>query len=144
MEISSEVQRHFKTQFLKRAKFAMISTVATIVDLLVYAIIIYYIFASSFHASSRIQMTVATAIAALFGMVVNFFLQKKYVFSLKRSLGEAFMLSILVSAGAIILEALIVYFLAQIDFFHSSLLMKMVPKIIAMIIIFFIPITSCI
>ena len=51
----------------------------------------------------------ATLIAYSSSVVLNFFLQRYFVFELKRSLRSAFALSMLVSVGGLLLDAAIVY-----------------------------------
>ena len=51
----------------------------------------------------------ATLIAYSSSVVLNFFLQRYFVFELRRSLRSAFALSMLVSVGGLLLDAAIVY-----------------------------------
>ncbi len=51
----------------------------------------------------------ATLIAYSSSVVLNFFLQRYFVFELRRSLRSAFLLSMVVSVGGLLLDAAIVY-----------------------------------
>lgn len=53
----------------------------------------------------------ATVIAYSSSVVLNFFMQRYFVFELRRSLRSAFLLSMLVSLGGLFLDAAIVWFL---------------------------------
>lgn len=55
----------------------------------------------------------ATVVAYSSSVVLNFFLQRYFVFELRRSLGAAFALSMLVSLGGLLLDAGIVWALHQ-------------------------------
>jgi len=86
---------------MMKVKFAMSSSVATIVDYVLYQVLVRYFFSPV--ASNLISATV--------GMVINFFLQKKYIFELKRSVNIAFIISLLVSVGGIGISTIIIHFL---------------------------------
>lgn len=84
-----------------KVKFAMSSSLATLVDYVLYQVLVRYFFSPV--ASNLISATV--------GMVINFFLQKKYIFELKRSVNIAFIISLLVSVGGIGISTIIIHFL---------------------------------
>jgi len=86
---------------MMKVKFAMSSSVATLVDYVLYQVLVRYLFSPV--ASNLISATV--------GMVINFFLQKKYIFELKRSVNIAFIISLLVSVGGIGISTIIIHFL---------------------------------
>ena len=79
----------------------MSSSVATLVDYVLYQVLVRYLFSPV--ASNLISATV--------GMVINFFLQKKYIFELKRSVKIAFIISLFVSVGGIGISTIIIHFL---------------------------------
>lgn len=87
--------------FMMKVKFAMSSSVATLVDYILYQILVRYLFSP----------VVSNLISATVGMVINFFLQKKYIFELKRSVKIAFIISLLVSVGGIGISTGIIHFL---------------------------------
>lgn len=126
----------FKKQLLQWSRFSITSIFATAVDLAVYSLFIFSVFSNSQQKVQSKELLIATIIGTLSGMLVNFYLQKKYVFTLNRKLSRAFSLSILVTFGAIILETSIVYFLSQSRLFQYGLSL-MIPKIAAMICVFF-------
>ena len=86
---------------MMKVKFAMSSSVATIVDYVLYQVLVRYFFSP----------VVSNLISATVGMVINFFLQKKYIFELKRSVNIAFIISLLVSVGGIGISTIIIHFL---------------------------------
>ena len=112
-----------KLLFLKM-KFALSSSVATGVDYVLYLSLVHNIFSP----------VPSNIISASCGMIVNFILQKKFVFDLKRSVRSAFLLSVLVSVGGITLGTTIVYLLSNIPFFN---LHQYITKICATGIVFF-------
>nr|WP_256534338.1 GtrA family protein [Lewinella sp. JB7] len=61
----------------------------------------------------------ATVVAYSSSVVLNFFLQRYFVFELRRSLRSAFALSMLVSLGGLLLDASIVYGLHYFPLFGS-------------------------
>lgn len=87
--------------FMMKVKFAMSSSVATLVDYVLYQVLVRYLFSP----------VVSNLISATVGMVINFFLQKKYIFELKRSVKIAFIISLLVSVGGIGISTGIIHFL---------------------------------
>jgi len=120
--------KHFFQQlkgllFLK-FKFGLSSLVATGADFSIYLLLSYTVF----------NPTISNIISASVGMIINFFLQKKFVFSLKRSTSSAFSLSVLSSIGGIALSTAIVHFLTKDDFLFTH---KYIPKLIAIGVVFF-------
>lgn len=86
---------------MMKVKFAMSSSVATLVDYVLYQVLVRYLFSP----------VVSNLISATVGMVINFFLQKKYIFELKRSVKIAFIISLFVSVGGIGISTIIIHFL---------------------------------
>lgn len=86
---------------MMKVKFAMSSSVATLVDYVLYQVLVRYLFSP----------VVSNLISATVGMVINFFLQKKYIFELKRSVNITFIISLLVSVGGIGISTIIIHFL---------------------------------
>ncbi len=105
-------------------KFASSSAVATLLDYCLYLILV----------SQSILPTTSNLISASLGMLVNFFLQKKYVFSLNRKLDKAFIISIATSLLGILIGTILIYLLNKIEFFESY---QMLTKAIVTGILFF-------
>lgn len=61
------------------------------------------------------------------GMIVNFYLQKKYVFVLRRRLASAFLLSLLFSAVGLIIGTTLIYYLTLIPIFRDRPILAKVP-----------------
>ncbi|MDG1099597.1 MAG: GtrA family protein [Saprospiraceae bacterium] len=79
----------------------MSSSLATLVDYVLYQVLVRYLFSP----------VVSNLISATVGMVINFFLQKKYIFELKRSVKITFIISLFVSVGGIGISTSIIHFL---------------------------------
>ncbi|MEM7102845.1 MAG: GtrA family protein [Bacteroidota bacterium] len=105
-------------------KFALSSSVATIVDNVLYNVLVYYFFTP----------VISNIISYATGTLINFVLQKKYIFDLNRKLSTAFMLSLLVSMGGLALSTLFIYLLNKIEFFNSY---QVITKIVVTGIVFF-------
>lgn len=110
--------------FMMKVRFAMTSSVATMVDYILYQILVKYIFSP----------VVSNIISASVGMLINFVLHKKYIFKLNRSVKAAFLISLLVSIGGISLGTVIIKFLNGIELFDSN---QYIIKAIATGIVFF-------
>lgn len=123
MEIK-DIRTKLKDLFLLKAKFAMTSAVATTLDYVVYLSLVNRVFSPA----------LSNVISYSCGMVLNFILQKRFVFDLQRSVSKAFMLSMLVSLGGMGLSTLIVSSLSKIDFFDTR---QYITKIIATGMVFF-------
>lgn len=96
-----------KKLFLLKVKFASSSVVATVVDYFLYLLLVSRFFSP----------VVSNIISASTGMLINFYLQKKYIFELKRKVGHAFVMSVAVSLGGIILGSSFIYILNKWTFF---------------------------
>lgn len=108
-----------------KTKFAASSGVATLVDMGLFAVL---------SKITSIPIEVINIISSLVGMVINFLLQKKYVFELNRKVRTAFLLSLAVSFGGIFISTSIIYGLKTIDIFQTY---PIFAKIIATGIVFF-------
>ena len=83
----------------KKLPFALTGLVATGINYGLYLILV----------DTYLPPLPATLIAYSSSVVLNFFLQRYFVFELRRSLRSAFALSMLVSVGGLLLDAAIVY-----------------------------------
>ncbi len=93
-----------------KLKFAGSSSLATIIDYCLYQILIYKNFAP---ASANIASSGT-------GMIINFFLQKKYVFKLNRKVRFAFAISLASSLGGLAFSTTIIHNLSKIVFFSEN------------------------
>lgn len=94
--------------FQMQARFAMTGAVATTVDYVLYLLLVGRFFSP----------VVSNIISYSCGMVINFLLQKRFVFALRGSAYRAFALSMMVSLGGMALSTGIIYSLTQLDFFN--------------------------
>jgi len=103
-----------KIQILKdllflKVKFAGSSLVATIADYGLYLTLVNNIF----------NPVISNIISSGTGMIINFGLQKKYIFRLNRKVSHAFLMSVAVSVGGIALGTLFIYLLNLYPFFSK-------------------------
>ncbi len=94
---------------LPKLKFATTSTVATGVDYVLYMFLVTYMFSPE----------ISNLISASCGMVINFVLQKRFIFSLQRRASSALLLSITFSLIGIGISTLLISYLNKIDFFAT-------------------------
>ncbi|NUO00149.1 MAG: GtrA family protein [Saprospiraceae bacterium] len=109
---------------LPKAKYAAAGAVATGVDYTVYLLLVNKVLAP----------VPSNVVAYSAGMIVNFFLQKRFVFQLRRSVGKAFFFAALVSLGGMFLSSVIIYGLSLQPFFNHH---QAVTKLIATGLVFF-------
>lgn len=113
-----------KKLFLLKLKFAMTSSVATLIDYSLYLLLVYTV----------LTPVPSNIISSSCGMVVNFFLQKRFVFDLQRKVYTAFFLAIAVSIGGIALGTTIIWALNHWPFFQVH---QYVTKLCATGLVFF-------
>ncbi|MCG8329080.1 MAG: GtrA family protein [Chitinophagales bacterium] len=113
-----------KNLFLLKAKFAMTGAVATSVDYVLYLVLEKYFFSP----------VISNIISYSVGMVLNFIMQKRFVFTLEGSVSRAFLLSVVVSLGGMAISTGIIYGLSQVEFFDER---QYITKLCATGIVFF-------
>lgn len=114
-----------KRLFKMKLRFAMTGAVATSVDYFLYLWLV------DWQGWPPVR---ANVLSYSCGMVLNFLMQKRFVFELKGSSMGAFGLSALVSLGGMALSTGIVYGLSQIVFFSEN---QYITKLIATGLVFF-------
>jgi len=107
-----------------KMKFAMSGAIATGLDYGLYLFLVNYLLAPV--PSNTISYSV--------GMVANFIMQRRFVFSLERSVSHAFMLSVMVSLGGLLLSNGIIFGLNRIEFLAER---QYITKLIATGLVFF-------
>lgn len=108
---------------MKIIKFLTTSVLATGVDFFLYTGLLFIF-----------SPVVAHFCSATTGMILNFVLQRKFVFNVKRGLKTSFLLSILFSIGGIFLGAVIIYLLTKLALFSAY---PLFAKIVAIGVVFF-------
>lgn len=99
-------------EFVKRVfKFGLTSGVATAIDFALF----------TFVFSKIMPLFYAEILASFIGMVINFFLQKRYVFDLQRKAYVAFTMSIVSSILVMLLGAYVITQLVKIDYLEKHL-----------------------
>lgn len=114
-----------KRLFKMKLRFAMTGAVATSVDYFLYLWLV------DWQGWPPVR---ANVLSYSCGMVLNFLMQKRFVFELKGSSMRAFGLSALVSLGGMALSTGIVYGLSQVVFFSEN---QYITKLIATGLVFF-------
>lgn len=114
-----------KRLFKMKLRFAMTGAVATSVDYFLYLWLV------DWQGWPPVR---ANVLSYSCGMVLNFLMQKRFVFELKGSSMRAFGLSALVSLGGMALSTGIVYGLSQVVFFNQN---QYITKLIATGLVFF-------
>jgi putative flippase GtrA len=109
-------RNRLKELFEKKIRYAISGAVATAADYLIY----FSLF------EQGVEPAYAQVPAYSVGMVINFIIQKYFVFDLQRSVGSAFLMSALVSLGGLALSTGLIYALNQVSFLQSyQLLIKL-------------------
>ncbi len=136
----SEFLRKIFILFKLKLKFATVSLAATTFDIVFYSTFILYIFPMDGTDATAAEIKYTAAIGAFIGMLINFFLQKRFVFDLNRKISTAFTLALCVSLIGIFINTNIVTWLSQYTLFMQDGLYglyKILPKLIATGIVFF-------
>jgi putative flippase GtrA len=105
-------------------KFAGSGMLATALDYGLYLVLVYSIF-------SPVTANLTSYSCAI---VANFLMQKRFVFELRRPVRQAFVLSMLVSLGGLLLSTAIIHRLSLVPFF---LVRQYLTKLLATGIVFF-------
>lgn len=105
-------------------KFGASSSIATVVDYVLYQILVRFLFGPA----------VSNVISASVGMIINFFLQKRFIFQLRRDARMAFVISVLVSVLGIFISTQIITYLTSHQYFNGN---QYVIKAVATGIVFF-------
>jgi putative flippase GtrA len=107
-----------------KARFAMSGAVATSVDYVLYLLLANRVFSP----------VISNLISYSCSVVLNFLMQKRFVFALQGSARRAFLLSVLVSLGGLGLSTGIIYGLNTMPFFAKY---QPITKLCATGIVFF-------
>lgn len=108
-------------------KFASASVLATLVDF-----VLFFILADNFFSKTN-----ATTISRSVGMLINFLMQKKFVFQTNRNVWVVFLLTMLVSLGGLWLGRIIMDLIGDWAIWETYSWFKIFPKIIETALVFF-------
>ena len=109
---------------LLQVRFAASGLVATVVDYGLYLVLVH-----------RVLPPVSANVASYsVAVVVNFILQRWFVFEMKRPGYQVFLLSMAVSAGGLALSSGIIHLLSQVPFFNER---QYITKLLATGLVFF-------
>jgi putative flippase GtrA len=109
---------------LLQIKFAMTSSVATVVDYTVYLVAVSYFFTP----------VLSNLLSYSIGIVINFLLQKRFIFLLKGNVLKTFSLSLSFSLIGLVLSTLLIFILTQFSFFLGN---QYITKLMVTGIVFF-------
>ena len=116
--------KKLKELFILKLRFALTSSIATLADYSLYLILVDTFF----------PPLIANTIAYTIAVIINFSLQKRFVFSLNRKISTTFILAICVSIIGLGLSNLIIWSLIQYPFFTQN---QYLTKLIATGLVFF-------
>lgn len=107
----------FRGFMLPKIKFASTSSIATALDYGLYLLLVY----------SGLPKVSSNLISASCGFLVNFTLQRKFIFVLQRKVGATFLLSMSFSILGIGFSTLFIFLFNKIPFFdHHQYITKLV------------------
>lgn len=121
----SSLLTKIKKLFLLKAKFATTGAVATSLDVGLFLLLV---------DMGGLPRVTANIISYSCSVIANFLLQKRFVFELRRPAWNAFLLSILVSVGGLILNTFFVWAFSQTPWIGVY---PIVPKLLATGLVFF-------
>ncbi|NNC93964.1 MAG: GtrA family protein [Chitinophagales bacterium] len=103
--------RSFLKEFLiPKFKFGVTSGIATVVDIGLYLLLVEYL------GFAKVPSNIFSAFC---GMIINFFLQRKFIFYLNRKLSVAFVMSLMFSIVGIGISTALIYLLSLNPFFND-------------------------
>ncbi len=104
------IEKNQVLDFIKpKIKFASTSLVATLVDYTLYLSLVY----------SGFPSVKSNVVSASTGFIVNFFLQKKFIFQLRRKAYHTFLISLSFSLLGIAVSSGLIYLLVKSPFFEQ-------------------------
>ncbi len=118
------ISQQLKDLFRLKAKFAASSAIATVVDYCLYLLLV----------STVLTPVYANIISAGIGMLINFVLQKNYIFDVNRSIRMAFLISLATSLVGLTISTYLIYELNKFQFFSDY---QMITKALVTGTIFF-------
>ena len=124
---SNKKSRLIKELLWLKVKFASGSVIATLVDWTIYM----------FLADVYFTKVVANLISRFVGMLINFWVQKTFVFELKRKAVNAFMLTVVVSIIGLGVGTVVMKLIGDWEIWSSSKYYKIFPKVIETGVVFF-------
>jgi putative flippase GtrA len=120
----SQLKSFLLSFLIPKMKFAISSSIATLVDYVLYMALVTYLFSP----------VISNIISAFTGMIINFILQKKFVFILNRKLSNAFLYSLVFSLVGIGISTSLIYVFNKVGFLTDY---QYLIKLIVTAIVFF-------
>ena len=109
---------------LLKMRFALTSSFASTIDYVLYLALVYTLF------SPALSNAISYSVAA----VINFFMQKKFIFQLHRKTGHAFLLTLTISLGGLLISTALIYLFSKNQFLSQH---QYVTKMLVTFLIFF-------
>ncbi|MCB0669044.1 MAG: GtrA family protein [Saprospiraceae bacterium] len=119
-----KIPDQLKAFVIPKVKFASTSLVATVVDYTIYLLLVY----------SGFNKIYSNITSASIGFLVNFFLQKRFIFTLRRKVHSTFLMSMTFSAAGIGISTFLIYLLNKNPFLDHH---QYLTKLLVMGIMFF-------
>ena len=113
----------FTRFIIPKIKFAMSGLVATLVDYVIYIILVL-----------SLAPVFANIISYSIAVMVNFTIQRNFIFEVKRRTSHAFSLSIMFSLIGLVISSSLIYLFNEMTFFQSN---QYVIKLVVTGIVFF-------
>ena len=105
-----KIPDQLKAFVIPKVKFASTSLVATVVDYTIYLLLVY----------SGFNKIYSNITSASIGFLVNFFLQKRFIFTLRRKVHSTFLMSMTFSAAGIGISTFLIYLLNKNPINHGK------------------------
>ncbi|MDA1122570.1 MAG: GtrA family protein [Bacteroidetes bacterium] len=118
------IRKFITRYFLPKIKFGATSSLATAIDYVLYLVLV----------DNYLPPLYSNLISSFVGIIANFFMQKRFIFELRRKVYHTFLLSFSFSLIGMAISTTIVTLLSRIDFFSDY---QFITKIIATVIVFF-------
>lgn len=119
-----KIPDQLKAFVIPKVKFASTSLVATVVDYTIYLLLVY----------SGFNKIYSNITSASIGFLVNFFLQKRFIFTLRRKVHSTFLMSMTFSAAGIGISTFLIYLFNKNPFLDHH---QYLTKLLVMGIMFF-------
>ncbi|RMG79690.1 MAG: hypothetical protein D6714_15960 [Bacteroidetes bacterium] len=98
-----------RTLLFLKLKFALTSSVATVVDYGLFNVFAYLVFPTLAE-----RTTYAHILSFSIAVIVNFYLQRRFIFETRRPTNKVFLYALLVSLSGLVLSTILIHYLDQI------------------------------
>ena len=106
MPPKSQYQSRWHELIAKKSRFLMTSGFVTALDYVCYLLLVAYVFSP----------VIANIVSYTVIMILNFMLQRYFVFELERPIKRTFALAMLISTGGLVISTVMIYALDQYEY----------------------------